>query len=168
MFKHTLLMLALALAGCTAKQQQPDFVSYSTPDEKYMAALARVLRSNNIPFKIESNGAITYSGADARKVDALQATAMNHLEGVATRYESVEMNTYLRKALEERGMEYSVEKRDDGEWTRWFPDSDKQEKEVRELAQQLASRDSAGKCKLNDEPSNNALNKDAAKERRAC
>ena len=168
MFRLMFLVAVFFLWGCDTQHAQRDFVTYSTPDEKYMAALARVLRSNNVPFRLERNGALTYSGADAPKVDALQAMAMNHLEGIATRYESAEMNVYLRKVLNEHGMEYTVEKRDDGEWTRWFPDSDKQEEEVRELVRQLASRDSAGKCKLKGEPSNNALNDDTAKERLAC
>jgi len=134
-----------------------------------MKELARQLRSNNIAFQLESNGAITYASVDGSKVEGLHVRVMNRLNGNAVRFEPNEVNIYLRKLLDERKVEYEIETREKGEWTRWFPENDAQEQEVQELVRQFSFRDTTdGKCKAGNATSNNALNKDAAKERRAC
>jgi hypothetical protein len=152
------ITLSLAIgfsAGCTFNGES----GFRSSDPKLMQELQIALTEAQIAFRQDEEGFIRYQKKDAMAV----AQILKELSsGIVVKYEDPESNQYLRKLLTSMGLTFRVEKRTDGEWTRWYPKNEEQRKEVHmkvvqrefEVKKKLLST----KCKETTSASKKSLN----------
>jgi hypothetical protein len=129
--------LLLLLAACP----QPEaFTGYWTDDAIYMQRLKDRLEEAGIPYTVDKAGQVSWSVNDSKSVETITTNLDREMHGgLAVRFGSNEANRYFRKLLEERDLEYLTEQRADGEWTRWYPDYERQMEELRQLVMAFES-----------------------------
>lgn len=167
--RNILLVVLLALCGCTETGER----GFKTSEPEYMEELERELTEADIPFRRGQDGFLRYDAENEEVVRNLRAQVERKLNGgIAVRYEDEGSRTFLKQLLTSQGMEFRVENRDDGEWIRWYPESDAQKTEIemKVVERYFDTQREGGEsdCKQQESPSNNSLNKDAAHTRRAC
>jgi hypothetical protein len=164
------ILVLLANGGCTDtgergfKSSQPDF----------MNELKVALTKSGVPFREDKDGFIRYQSKYEEAVSRVRDNVEKEISGgVVVRYEDNESRDYLKSLLSSQEMKYRVEAREDGEWIRWYPQSEAQQKEIEMKVVQhnfdLQREKSGSRCMEEKSPSNKSLNKDAAQtSRRAC
>jgi len=156
--------------GCTFEGER----GFKSSEVKFMEELQSALGREGIPFYRDADGFIRYEGKYEEAVTRIRQEVERDLSGgVAVKYDDKESRDYLKSLLSARGMKYRVESQDDGEWIRWYPESDTQKEEIQMAVVQhhfdRQRQQMPSGCDDNRAPSNTSLNKDAAQEtRRAC
>jgi hypothetical protein len=121
----TLLTTLGFLSGC------PGESGFKTTDQEFMHELRIALKKANIPFHEDEEGFVRYSYKDGAAVGKIRESLEKELHsGMLVKYEDAEATQYFREMLASRGMKSRVEKRADGEWTRWYPQNEEQQKEI--------------------------------------
>ncbi len=144
----SLLMVLGFLLECSYNGE----VGFKSSNQKLMQELRVALKEAAIAYREDEEGFITYQKKDEAAVERIIKRADQELSGgVAVKYEDTETTQYLRDLLTSMGMKYRVEKRADGEWTRWYPQSEAQGREVHrkvvEHSFELKKQKLSTKCK---------------------
>ena len=143
---------------------------FGSTDEEFMAHLKEQLTKSSIEFTEEEKGFIRYSPKYNEKVDAL-IEKVKHLRASRSSFkvESGEALDYVTHLMDEKGYEYRLVKEDEETWLEWHPKDEAQKQEImlKYVEFQFNKRRAKQNC---DEkaPYNQAINKDAAKNRGAC
>lgn len=138
----------------------------SSPDT--MRELRTSLKREDIPFREDGDGFLMYQTKHEETVNRLLVEVEKAISGgVAERYDDQESRDYLKSLLESKGMPYRVETGNDGEWIRWYPQSEARQKEITMSVVKNSHRlnvqrqISEAPCNEEKPPSNKLLNKDA-------
>jgi hypothetical protein len=122
-----LAALVLLGAACTAGGERA--LKDSRPE--LMRELKAALARSNIPFREDAEGFIRYSSKDEQSVSRIRETLQRELSaGVVWKLEDLESRDYLLALLGSKGIKYILESRKDGEWIRWYPRNEEQEREI--------------------------------------
>jgi hypothetical protein len=156
------LVVVLAVYGCTDAEDR----GFKTSEPEVMKELERDLTEAGVPFRRDQDGFMRYDAANDEVVRNLRAEVDRKLRGgLAVKYEDEGSRKFLKQLLASQGMEYMIEHREDGEWIRWYPENDAQEKEIEmkvvEHNFDIQRKKRASGCEPQETPSNNSLNKDA-------
>jgi hypothetical protein len=121
------------------------------------------LKEANISYREDEEGFLRYRREDAGTATRIRENLEHELHGgVAIKYEDVETTQYLRDMLISLGIKYRVENRADGEWTRWYPQNEQQEKEIPmkvvEHVFEIKKKQLSTKCKEGTSPLPTSLN----------
>ena len=124
-----LVLLLSALAGCMRGDDREK--SFYSTDAEYVQDLRalmarRGLQHHDAPPR-EGMAGVAYLRADDAAVDAIQLMLSRQ---VMTKHKDPEATDYLQRVLADLGQEYIAVKQEDGLWIKWFPESDRQMKEV--------------------------------------
>lgn len=152
-----------AVCGCTDAEDH----GFKTSEPEVMKELERELTEAGIPFRRDQNGFLRYGSESEEVVQTLRAEVERKLSGgIAVKYEDEDSRKYLKQLLTSQGMDYRVEHREDGEWIRWYPENDAQEKEIemKVVAHNfdIQRKKRASECEPQETPSGDSLSKGAA------
>lgn len=152
-------VLAFALAGCMrAESREKSF--YST-DGEYLQDLRTLMARRGLQFHeaVSDRGmaGISYQRADDAAVIALQHLLARQ---VMTKHRDPEATEHLQRVLSAMGQEFLVAKQEDGIWIKWYPESDRQMKEVdRQVARFVSDLHAARRQAQDCPPANSATTK---------
>lgn len=123
----TLIAIALIALLATACSHSTDR-TFKSSDAAFMAELEMALTQAGVPYKTDADGAIDYPSKDEKAFTAVrdQVDRDRH-DGVLVRYDDDTSLDYLKTLLIQQGLKFRVEKRQDGEWVRWYPKDKAQE-----------------------------------------
>jgi hypothetical protein len=120
-------LVMLGAAACSGEVENG--LSDSRPEfmQEVKVALARA----NIPFREDAKGFIRYPSKYQAQVNQIRETLHKELSaGVVWTSEDQETRDYMKSLLASMGLKYVVEPRSDGEWIRWFPANEAQQREI--------------------------------------
>jgi hypothetical protein len=128
-FVALLLLLLSALAGCMRGDDREK--SFYSTDAEYVQDLRalmarRGLQHHDAPPR-DGMAGVAYLRTDEPQVSAIQLMLSRQ---VLTKHKDPEATDYLQRVLAGMGQEFLVAKQEDGLWVKWFPESDRQMKEV--------------------------------------
>lgn len=117
----------LSLFGCGSSNEQ----GIRDSREEFMMEFQKALTENGIPFKTDDEGYIRYSREHKEAVEKIKNQVDKSMASeVGSKFEDEMATGYFRKLLDERGISYRTETREDGEWTFWHPKSKDQQTEI--------------------------------------
>jgi hypothetical protein len=120
-------IVVLGAAACTAGGERA--LKDSRPE--LMRELKAALTKSNIPFREDAEGFIRYSSKDEQSVSRIRETLQKELTaGVVWKLEDPESRDYLLALLGSKDVKCILESRKDGEWVRWYPLNEEQEREI--------------------------------------
>ena len=96
-----------------------------------MLELQRSLDDSGIPYTVDDEGYIRYSRKyedDVKKIK--KGIDEKRMSEAAVKFENRGSTEYFRSLLDERGIKYRTETREDGEWTYWHPEGEEQREEL--------------------------------------
>jgi hypothetical protein len=164
------LLGLLTNGGCTDNGDG----GFNSSRTEFMSEVKAALTKSGVPFQEAKDGTIRYQGKYREAVTRIRDEVEKKISGgLAVKYKDKESREYLIGLLSSRGMKYRVETREDGEWIRWYPQSETQAEEIGMKVVQhnfdLQHEKARLRCMQEKSPSNKSLNKDAAQRaRRAC
>ena len=123
------LLLLLALAGCMRFDDREK--SFYSTDAEYVQDLRTLMARRGLQHQDaaprDGMAGVTYLRADDPKVDAIQLMLSRQ---VMTKHKDPEATEHLQRVLAAMNQEFLVVRQEDGTWIKWFPESDRQMKEV--------------------------------------
>lgn len=127
-FFGCLVILSFLLAsGCGSDSER----GIKDDRQSFMTELRGRLADNNIPFRVDEEGYVRYPKKYESAVKRITVDIDTKLASeVGTRFEDDIATTYFRKLLDNKGINYRTEIREDGKWTFWYPESDQQQKQI--------------------------------------
>lgn len=121
------VVLTLSLFGCNSNNEQ----GIKDSREDFMIEFKKALAENNIPFTVDDEGYVRYSKEYKEAVEQIKRQVdQRRMSEVGSKFEDEPSTQYFRKLLDERGISYRTESREDGEWTYWNPVSKQQQEEI--------------------------------------
>ena len=136
---------------------------FGSTDNNEMAELKNELKKAGIPFRESEDGVIKYQSKYDEEVNRLDKEISG---GVAEEFDDENSREYFKSLLTSKQMKYRVEPRDDGEWIRWYPRDEKEQKDFEMKVVQHAFALQHGtrqdQCQGAQRPSNSTLNNDVA------
>ncbi|MDH5668732.1 MAG: hypothetical protein OEY86_12035 [Nitrospira sp.] len=144
-------LLFILLSGCPSGE-----LGFKSTDQELMREFQAALNDANITFREDHEGLIRYRHEDAVAANEILERLEKELHsGITVKYDDQEATQYLREMLTSLGMKYRVERKPDGEWTRWYPKSSDQNRDISrkviEHVFELKKKRLAGKCPANTE-----------------
>ncbi len=159
----TLLMSIEVLSGCPTEGES----GFKSTDQELMRELRVALQEARISFREDEEGFLRYRSEDVAAAKKIRENLEKELHsGVVVTYDDAETTQYLRSMLTSIRMKYRIEKKTDGEWTRWYPQTEEQRKSIpmrviehvfEEKKKQLST-----KCKEGESVSTTPLNQTRA------
>ena len=117
----------LLWVGCADQGER----GFRSSDPEFMTELKAALEASGIRFVEDPDGFIRYQSEDEAAVRRIRAEVDGAIRGgVAVRFEDEASREYLKQLLKEKDMQYRVETRENGEWIRWYPESEAQREEI--------------------------------------
>lgn|GEM_PF-5893278 len=96
-----------------------------------MIGFKKALTDNNIPFTVDDEGYVRYSKDNKEAVEQIKRQVdQRRATEIGSKFNDALSTNYFRKLLDENGIRYRTESRDDGEWTYWNPASKEQQEEL--------------------------------------
>ena len=120
------IIMVFCLTDCApqnASQSVPLKAKYKSPDMQ--AAFVRELQSRNIPYSIDSDGAVVYSLKDMKKVGGAKAAINKEYLRPGIYYSKSEMQDRFRALLTREKIKFQEKMRDGKGWISWEVDDDK-------------------------------------------
>ncbi|HEX7892480.1 MAG TPA: hypothetical protein VF522_24220 [Ramlibacter sp.] len=124
------LVLALSgLAGCMRGDDREK--SFYSTDAEYVQDLRTLMTRRGLQHQDapphDGMVGLAYLRADDAKVDAIQLTLSRQ---VMTKHKDPEATEHLQRVLAAMGQDFIAVQQDDGTWIKWYPESERQMKEV--------------------------------------
>ncbi len=124
---YLLVALTVALLGCDSNNEQ----GIRDSREDFMIEFKKALTDNGIPFTVDDEDYVRYSKDDKEAVEKIKRQVdQRRAAEIGSKFDDALSTNYFRKLLDEKGISYRTESRDDGEWTYWNPASKKQQEEL--------------------------------------
>ena len=123
------IILVFCLTDCTpqdASQSVPLKSKYKSPEMQ--SAFIQEIRSRNIPFSIDSDGAVVYSLKDMKKVDAASAAVNKQYLKPGIQYSNSKMRDRFTALLNRDKIKFEKKTIDGKEWILWEANDDKKVK----------------------------------------
>lgn len=128
-FVALLVLLLSAVAGCMRVDDREK--SFYSTDAEYVQDLRTLMARRGLQFREppprQGMAGVTYQRADDARVNAIQLMLSRQ---VMTKHMDPEATDYLQRVLAGMGQDFIAVQQDDGTWIKWYPESDRQMKDV--------------------------------------
>ena len=115
------------LSGCPTEGES----GFKSTDQELMRELRVALEEAKVSFREDEEGFLRYRPEDVATAKKIRENLEKELHsGIVVKYDDAETTQYLRDMLTSMGMKYRIEKKTDGEWTRWYPQTEEQRKSI--------------------------------------
>ena len=122
-----IIVLSILSFGCNSN----DLKGIKDSRAEFMKELKIALNEHDIPYEINDEGYIMYSGEYEDDVERIKNQVdKDAASEVGLKFEDEDSTEYFRGLLSELGIPFRTETRKDGEWTYWKPESKKQQNEI--------------------------------------
>jgi len=103
----------------------------NSTDPEYIGLLKKELESAGVKFVIGRKGGIEYSLEDKPRFEKVNSEVRRLLYGgVRIKSNDKSKRKDLISVLKKEGVEYTIQKKEDGIWVRWYPKDEKHEEEI--------------------------------------
>lgn len=155
-FVALLVLMLSALAGCMRVDDREK--SFYSTDTEYVQDLRTLMARRGLqlhePPPHKGMAGIAYLRADDAKVNAIHLMLSRQ---VMTKHKDPEATDYLQRVLAGMGQDFIAVQQEDGTWIKWYPESDRQMKEVDRQVARFVSDLHAARRQAQGCPSANAV-----------
>ena len=128
-FVALFVLLLSLLAGCIRFDDREK--SFYSTDAEYVQDLRTLMTRRGLQHQDaaprDGMVGLAYLRADDAKVDAIQLMLSRQ---VMTKHKDPEATEHLQRVLAGMGLDFIAVKQDDGIWIKWYPETERQMKEV--------------------------------------